>query len=212
MIAQIVDLLGPWLWWVVGLLLAGVEILAPGSFFVWCRGGSDPDGYRGVVRRYRLAVAGRPVRRLRGGGCSCGRKVLRDRRPRHRRTSERPRFPPDRPHRHARDGDRRRLRAHPARRFPVARRGAGVCPPADRSASSGSATAASRSSRPESGGHRSCYRSVNHPRLPIRKVASPRPTVARARLPSSAEPRVRPCAVAARSSPWLSSAPPSLHR
>jgi membrane protein implicated in regulation of membrane protease activity len=35
MIAQIVDLLGPWLWWVVGLLLAGVEILAPGSFFVW---------------------------------------------------------------------------------------------------------------------------------------------------------------------------------
>jgi membrane protein implicated in regulation of membrane protease activity len=35
MIAQIVDMLGPWLWWVVGLLLAGIEILAPGSFFVW---------------------------------------------------------------------------------------------------------------------------------------------------------------------------------
>ena len=27
--------LGPWTWWVVGLLLLGLEILAPGTFFLW---------------------------------------------------------------------------------------------------------------------------------------------------------------------------------
>jgi membrane protein implicated in regulation of membrane protease activity len=35
MFAQAVAMLGPWTWWVVGLLLAAVEIFAPGSFFVW---------------------------------------------------------------------------------------------------------------------------------------------------------------------------------
>jgi membrane protein implicated in regulation of membrane protease activity len=35
MFAELVEMLGPWTWWVVGLLLAGVEIVAPGSFFVW---------------------------------------------------------------------------------------------------------------------------------------------------------------------------------
>ncbi|MFO1185361.1 MAG: NfeD family protein [Bauldia sp.] len=27
--------LGGWSWWVIGLLLLGLEILAPGSFFIW---------------------------------------------------------------------------------------------------------------------------------------------------------------------------------
>lgn len=32
---QIVDYLGPWTWFVGGLLLLGLEVLAPGSFFMW---------------------------------------------------------------------------------------------------------------------------------------------------------------------------------
>jgi len=32
---SIVDLLGPWSWWVVGLVLLGLEILVPGTFFLW---------------------------------------------------------------------------------------------------------------------------------------------------------------------------------
>ena len=27
--------LGPWAWWVLGLILIGLEILAPGTFFLW---------------------------------------------------------------------------------------------------------------------------------------------------------------------------------
>ncbi|WP_306027906.1 NfeD family protein [Stappia sp. MMSF_3263] len=27
--------LGPWIWWIVGLLLLGLEVLAPGTFFLW---------------------------------------------------------------------------------------------------------------------------------------------------------------------------------
>ncbi len=30
-----VDFLGPWSWWVLGLVLFGLEILAPGTFFLW---------------------------------------------------------------------------------------------------------------------------------------------------------------------------------
>lgn len=33
--ASIVDALGPWSWWVLGLVLLGLEILAPGTFFLW---------------------------------------------------------------------------------------------------------------------------------------------------------------------------------
>ncbi len=33
--ATIVDALGPWSWWVLGLILLGLEILAPGTFFLW---------------------------------------------------------------------------------------------------------------------------------------------------------------------------------
>lgn len=33
--AKIIDILGPWNWWVLGLLLAAVEVFAPGSFFLW---------------------------------------------------------------------------------------------------------------------------------------------------------------------------------
>jgi len=35
MIAGIIDALGNWAWWVLGLLLLGVEVLAPGFFFLW---------------------------------------------------------------------------------------------------------------------------------------------------------------------------------
>ena len=27
--------LGPWSWWIVGLLLLGLEVMAPGTFFLW---------------------------------------------------------------------------------------------------------------------------------------------------------------------------------
>ena len=35
MILQIVHQLGPWSWWVLGLVLLGLEILVPGNVFVW---------------------------------------------------------------------------------------------------------------------------------------------------------------------------------
>lgn len=35
MIASIISELGPWSWWVIGLLFLGVEILLPGIFFLW---------------------------------------------------------------------------------------------------------------------------------------------------------------------------------
>lgn len=35
MIIGIVEALGPWTWWVVGLLLLILEVVAPGSFFLW---------------------------------------------------------------------------------------------------------------------------------------------------------------------------------
>lgn len=35
MISSIISELGPWSWWVIGLLFLGVEILLPGIFFLW---------------------------------------------------------------------------------------------------------------------------------------------------------------------------------
>ncbi|MBZ8132737.1 NfeD family protein [Afifella sp. IM 167] len=35
MIVEIIDSLGGWTWWVLGLVLLGVEVLAPGFFFLW---------------------------------------------------------------------------------------------------------------------------------------------------------------------------------
>jgi membrane protein implicated in regulation of membrane protease activity len=35
MIADIVAGLGPWVWWIAGLILIALEVMAPGSFFVW---------------------------------------------------------------------------------------------------------------------------------------------------------------------------------
>jgi membrane protein implicated in regulation of membrane protease activity len=35
MILQAIDQLGPWSWWVLGLVLLGLEILVPGNVFVW---------------------------------------------------------------------------------------------------------------------------------------------------------------------------------
>ncbi|WP_181706554.1 NfeD family protein [Chthonobacter rhizosphaerae] len=35
MLRELVVQLGPWLWWVLGILLAAVEVFAPGSFFIW---------------------------------------------------------------------------------------------------------------------------------------------------------------------------------
>ena len=35
MILQAIHQLGPWSWWVFGLILLGLEILVPGNVFVW---------------------------------------------------------------------------------------------------------------------------------------------------------------------------------
>ena len=35
MIKSIISDLGPWGWWIVALILMGLEILAPGTFFLW---------------------------------------------------------------------------------------------------------------------------------------------------------------------------------
>lgn len=35
MIMSIIETLGGWSWWVLGLILLGVEVLAPGFFFLW---------------------------------------------------------------------------------------------------------------------------------------------------------------------------------
>jgi membrane protein implicated in regulation of membrane protease activity len=35
MIATIIDSLGGWAWWVLGLILLGVEVAVPGFFFLW---------------------------------------------------------------------------------------------------------------------------------------------------------------------------------
>jgi membrane protein implicated in regulation of membrane protease activity len=35
MIADIFEALGAWSWWVLGLILLGVEVLLPGFFFLW---------------------------------------------------------------------------------------------------------------------------------------------------------------------------------
>ena len=34
-VEQIVGFLGPWNWWLLGILLALVEVVAPGTFFIW---------------------------------------------------------------------------------------------------------------------------------------------------------------------------------
>lgn len=35
MIVEVLQMLGPWTWWVIGILLAAVEVVAPGAFFLW---------------------------------------------------------------------------------------------------------------------------------------------------------------------------------
>ncbi|MCG6859466.1 MAG: NfeD family protein [Salaquimonas sp.] len=35
MIQEIIRDLGPWNWWILALILMGLEILAPGAFFLW---------------------------------------------------------------------------------------------------------------------------------------------------------------------------------
>jgi membrane protein implicated in regulation of membrane protease activity len=35
MLMSIIDTLGPWTWFVAGLILLGLEILLPGTFFLW---------------------------------------------------------------------------------------------------------------------------------------------------------------------------------
>ncbi|OCW59364.1 NfeD family protein [Hoeflea olei] len=35
MIAQVLSELGPWSWWIVGLVFLGLEILVPGVFLLW---------------------------------------------------------------------------------------------------------------------------------------------------------------------------------
>lgn len=34
-VERIILELGPWTWWIVGLLLLGLEVMAPGTFFLW---------------------------------------------------------------------------------------------------------------------------------------------------------------------------------
>ncbi|HZP19876.1 MAG TPA: NfeD family protein [Bauldia sp.] len=35
MILDILNQLGPWGWWILGIILLGLELVIPGSFFVW---------------------------------------------------------------------------------------------------------------------------------------------------------------------------------
>ena len=35
MIMRLIEELGPWNWWILGLLLFGLEILVPSTFFLW---------------------------------------------------------------------------------------------------------------------------------------------------------------------------------
>ena len=35
MLATIIETLGGWTWWVLGLVLLGIEVIAPGFFFLW---------------------------------------------------------------------------------------------------------------------------------------------------------------------------------
>jgi membrane protein implicated in regulation of membrane protease activity len=35
MIVSIIDALGDWAWWVLGLILLGIEVMAPGYFLMW---------------------------------------------------------------------------------------------------------------------------------------------------------------------------------
>ena len=35
MITSFVAQMGVWSWWILGLILIGIEVLAPGSFFIW---------------------------------------------------------------------------------------------------------------------------------------------------------------------------------
>lgn len=35
MILDLLELLGGWSWWLLGLVLLGIEVLAPGFFFLW---------------------------------------------------------------------------------------------------------------------------------------------------------------------------------
>lgn len=35
MVEWIAQTLGPWSWWLVGLILLGLEVVAPGTFFLW---------------------------------------------------------------------------------------------------------------------------------------------------------------------------------
>lgn len=35
MVMTILNELGPWNWWVLGIVLMGLEIVAPGTFFLW---------------------------------------------------------------------------------------------------------------------------------------------------------------------------------
>jgi hypothetical protein len=35
LISSIIDFLGPWSWWVLGLVLLALEIFAPGTVFMW---------------------------------------------------------------------------------------------------------------------------------------------------------------------------------
>lgn len=35
MILQVIDALGDWVWWALGLILLGIEVIAPGFFLMW---------------------------------------------------------------------------------------------------------------------------------------------------------------------------------
>ena len=35
MIRSLIEMLGGWSWWLLGLILLGIEVLAPGFFFLW---------------------------------------------------------------------------------------------------------------------------------------------------------------------------------
>jgi regulator of protease activity HflC (stomatin/prohibitin superfamily)/membrane protein implicated in regulation of membrane protease activity len=121
---DIVRQLGPWLWIIAGLILLGLELLAPGVFLVWfgiaalitgvfaflTDFGWQADVIVFVVLAVVLVIVGRAI------SAAAGRASSRSSTSARSATSVRPR---------ARRSDRRRAGAHPHRRHQLADRGTG---------------------------------------------------------------------------------------
>ena len=59
LLSRVIQELGPWSWWILGLILLGLEILAPGSVFIWFGVGAILVGVVALVTplTWQVAVA-----------------------------------------------------------------------------------------------------------------------------------------------------------